>query len=322
LLRRTFRFIFVTRYKIKMEKKKPNSAKAWLLASRPKTLTGALAPVMVASALAFMNQSLNWSIALFCTLFALCMQIVANFINDLVDFKKGSDRIDRLGPKRACAQGWISTKAMTYGTIMMSIIASLLGLVLLFWGGWELIVIGGLCILFAFLYSTGPYPLSYYGFGDLLVLLFFGFIPVCTTYYLMAGTVTADAWLLGAAMGIMTDALLLLNNYRDIEEDIKSGKRTIVVRLGKEFGYRCYFATGYVAMMLVLLTSGNHLFSFIVIIIFHTRAATKLRHIDKAVTMSREARATALNKLLGQTALTIILFALSITLDSIIAYYK
>lgn len=306
----------------KMENKKPNITKAWLLASRPKTLMGALAPVVIASALAFDQNSLNWSIAIICALFAICMQIVANFINDLVDFKKGSDREDRLGPKRACAQGWISAKAMLRGSIFMSIIACVLGLTLLIWGGWQLIIIGASCVLFAFLYSVGPYPLSYYGFGDVLVLLFFGFVPVCTTYYLMCGNISGDAWLMGAAIGIMTDALLLLNNYRDIEEDIKSGKRTIVVRLGKEFGYRCYFATGYIALMLTFFTSGNHLTTLIVILFFHTRASKRFRKIDEAFDMTRQDRGKALNRLLGQTALTIILFALAVTIDSAIAYYK
>ncbi|MFA6831042.1 MAG: 1,4-dihydroxy-2-naphthoate octaprenyltransferase [Bacteroidaceae bacterium] len=304
-----------------MENKKPNITKSWILASRPKTLMGALAPVVIASALALNQLTLNWCIALICALFAICMQIVANFINDLVDFKKGSDRGDRLGPKRACAQGWISAKSMLFGSIFMSVIASLLGLTLLFWGGWELIVIGVSCILFAFLYSTGPYPLSYYGFGDILVLLFFGFVPVCTTYYLMCGNLSGDAWLMGAAIGIMTDALLILNNYRDIEEDIKSGKRTIIVRMGKEFGYRCYFATGYIALMLTFFTSGSHLTVLIVVLYLHTRASKQFRKIDEAYTMTRQEKGKALNKLLGQTALTIILFAVAVAIDSVINYY-
>ncbi len=304
-----------------MEQKKPNIIKAWLLAARPKTLMGALAPILIAGALALNQNSFNWSIFLLCALFAICMQIVANFINDLVDFKKGSDRGDRLGPKRACAQGWILPKAMLWGSIIMSIIASIIGLSLLFWGGWELIIIGVSCVLFAFLYSTGPYPLSYYGFGDVLVLLFFGFVPVCTTYYLMCGNVSGDAWLMGAAIGIMTDALLLLNNYRDFQEDIKSGKRTIVVRLGKEFGYRCYFATGYIALMLAFFTSGSHLITLIVILFFHTRASQKLRKIDESLNITRQERGKALNQLLGQTALTIILFAIAVTIDTLIAYY-
>lgn len=304
-----------------MKNKKPNITKAWLLASRPKTLIGAISPVIIASALAFSQFSLNWAVAIICALFAVCMQIVANFINDLVDFKKGSDREDRIGPKRACAQGWISAQAMLRGSIFMSFVACLLGLTLLLWGGWQLIIIGAACILFAFLYSVGPYPLSYYGFGDVLVLLFFGFVPVCTTYYLMCGNISGDAWLMGAAIGIMTDALLLLNNYRDIEEDIKSGKKTIVVRLGKEFGYRCYFATGYIALILTFFTSGSHLATLIVVLLFHTRAAQKFRKIDESINMSHQERGKALNKLLGQTSLTIILFAIAITLDNIIAYY-
>src|SRR5574344_1848086 len=157
---------------------KKNSAQAWLLAARPKTLTGALVPVLIGTALAYSDHKLMLLPAAICALFAIMMQIAANFINDYIDFKKGSDGEDRLGPLRACAQGWITPFYMKLGILVTIIMACAIGCTLLYWRGTELIAIGFTCVLFAYFYSSGPYPLSYKGFGDLLVILFFGFIPV------------------------------------------------------------------------------------------------------------------------------------------------
>ena len=155
-----------------MEEVKRNSLQAWILAARPKTLTGAVTPVLIGTALAAMDGHFHWLPALICCLFASLMQIAANFINDLFDFLKGTDREDRLGPERACAQGWISPQAMKTGIIITVALACLIGCTLLFFAGWELIIVGVLCVLFAFLYTTGPYPLSYNGWGDVLVIVF------------------------------------------------------------------------------------------------------------------------------------------------------
>ena len=153
-----------------------NSAKAWLLASRPKTLTGAAVPVMIALAMAWRDLSEataqeKFSIipAVLCLLFAFIMQIDANFINDYFDFKKGTDDEFRLGPLRACAQGWVTLPAMRYAILLTTVIACLAGLPLIIYGGWAMVGIGVLCVVFCFLYTT---HLSYLGLGDLLVLVF------------------------------------------------------------------------------------------------------------------------------------------------------
>lgn len=229
-----------------------NSWKAWVLASRPKTLTGALLPVMTGSALAFMDGKFVLLPAIICAVFAGLMQIAANFINDLFDFLKGTDREDRLGPERACAQGWISPKAMKRGIIYTLILACLTGSSLLLYGGWELILLGAVCVLFAFLYTTGPYPLSYHGWGDMLVLLFFGFIPVGGTYYVQALTITPEVIIVSLVCGLIVDTLLVVNNYRDRDADSKSGKRTIVVRFGETFGSYLYLTLGLIAALLCL----------------------------------------------------------------------
>lgn len=197
--------------------------KYWILAARPKTLTAALIPVATATALAYAEGCFRWQPALFCVLFAALMQVAANFINDLFDYLKGSDRSDRLGPERACAQGWISPRAMRGGIAVVLLAACSVGACLIPYGGTALIALGALCVVFAFLYTT---LLSYLGLGDLLVWVFFGFVPVCGTYYVQAGSLSPSVWWLAAACGLVTDTLLVLNNYRDREQDAVSGKRT------------------------------------------------------------------------------------------------
>ena len=162
---------------------KVNSFKAWVLASRPKTLSGAAVPVMIGTAMAIHDTLYDIRIvpAILCFLFAFLMQIDANFINDYFDFVKGTDDETRLGPKRACAQGWITKPAMRRGIALTTILSCIVGLPLIFYGGWQMIAVGAVCVLFCFLYTT---CMSYMGLGDVLVIVFFGFVPVCLTYYL------------------------------------------------------------------------------------------------------------------------------------------
>lgn len=231
---------------------KTNSFKAWWLAARPKTLTGAVAPVLVGGAMAFsmlyaktfgMGWQFDWedpicrkwlsnALApfLLCFLFAIVMQIDANFINDYFDFKKGADRTDRLGPERACSQGWITPNAMRIGIGAATLLSCIIGMSILLWHTQlELIIVGLMCIIFCFLYTT---RLSYMGWGDVLVLVFFGLVPVVFTHYVMTnGDWNIPLIIAGLAMGLATDNLLMVNNYRDRYQDKISGKRTIVVRI-------------------------------------------------------------------------------------------
>lgn len=230
-----------------METVKRNSLYAWLLASRPKTLTGAVGPVIVGTALAVADGCFQWLPALVCCLFACLMQIAANFINDLFDYLKGTDRADRLGPERACAQGWISPDAMKTGIGVTICLACLIGCIVLFYAGWELVLVGIVCVIFAFLYTT---RLSYLGWGDALVVVFFGFVPVGGTYYVQAHTVTPDVAVAALICGLVTDTLLVVNNYRDREQDALSGKRTLIVRWGEPFGRYLYLSLGVVAWLL------------------------------------------------------------------------
>lgn len=236
---------------------KKNSLKAWILASRPQTLSGALVPVILSGALVWRSPQVtfSWSLFLLCLAFAALMQIAANMINDLVDYLKGSDREDRLGPERACQMGWISPGAMKKGIFLVIFLAALAGIMMLLTassrmplGGWELVATGAACFLFAALYTT---HLSYLGLGDLLVVIFFGLVPVVMTWYVQAGYISSSSLLLGLLTGIMTDTLLLVNNIRDINEDRKSGKKTLVVRLGLKTSQILYLAAGIIPVLML-----------------------------------------------------------------------
>ncbi len=235
---------------------KTNSPYAWLLAARPKTLTGAVIPVLIGTALAVADNRFQAIPALLCLLFACAMQVAANFINDLYDYRKGTDREDRLGPERACAQGWITPRGMSLGILLVLLAACLIGcgLIWMCWKqlpyhGWELIALGAVCVVFAFLYTT---RLSYWGWGDLLVLVFFGLVPVAGTYYVQAYALTTDVLIASLACGLTIDTLLVVNNYRDREQDAVSGKQTLIVRFGEIFGRYLYLGLGIASTLLCL----------------------------------------------------------------------
>lgn len=292
-----------------MEKVKCNSLRAWILAARPKTLTGAITPVIIGIALAAMDGQFSVIPSAICILFACLMQIAANFINDLFDYLKGSDREDRLGPERACAQGWISAGAMKVGILVTVIIACLVGSTLLFYAGWELIIVGLLCVLFAFLYTTGPYPLSYNGWGDALVILFFGFIPVGGTYYVQTLTWTTDVTIASLACGLIVDTLLVVNNYRDRDADLKSGKKTVIVRFGEPFGRYLYLMLGILASWLCIwFAIDGHIYAAILpqlYLIAHLRTWERMVKIRSG---------KKLNSILGETSRNMLLFGLLLSI--------
>lgn len=288
-----------------MEQVRTHSLKAWMLAARPKTLTGAATPVLLGCALAHADGGFHLLPAGLCFLFAFLMQIDANLINDYFDFLKGSDREDRLGPERACAQGWITLPAMKRGIALTTLLACLSGLCLLHYGGWEMIPVGLLCVVFAFLYTAGPYPLAYHGWGDVLVIVFFGFIPVGCTYYVMCHAWTGSVTIVSLACGLLIDTLLMVNNYRDREQDRESGKKTLVVRLGEQAGERLYLGLGVVAALLCLLLAAHG----------HPTAALlpQLYLIPHFLTWRRMVRihqGKALNRILGETSRNMLLFGI------------
>ena len=208
--------------------------KKWFIAARPKTLFVSLAPVIMASSLAYYNDTFKILPAVICAVFAMLAQITSNFINDYSDVVKGSDRADRMGPERAVATGLISAKSMLRATIVTISIALLLGLTLIYWGGFILLPVGLLVAVFAFAYSCGPYPLSYHGLGDIAVIVFFGIVPVVFTYYVQSMQFSSEVFFISLALGILASTLLIVHNYRVMETDKLSRKNTTVVLFGRE----------------------------------------------------------------------------------------
>ena len=223
-----------------------NSIHAWWLAIRPRTLSGAAVPVAVALAAAWANGSLQALPACCCMLFALLMQIEANLVNDYIDGKQGRDNEDRLGPPRACASGWVTPSAMRRAIAIVLLPACLCGLPLIHYGGAGMVAVGLACVVFCFLYTT---LLARKAMGDLLVLVFFGLVPVCLTYYIQTHTLPLYVVSLALAIGCYTDCLLLVNNYRDMAQDEACGKITLAVLLGHRRTELAYLLCGLAALL-------------------------------------------------------------------------
>ena len=284
---------------------KQDSWQAWLLAARPKTLTGAMVPVMIGLALAWTDGKeygddvFNTVAAMLCALFAMIMQIDANFINDFYDYAKGNDdAATRLGPLRACTQGWVKIDSMKKAIASTTILACLVGLPLVYYGGLEMILIGLLCVVFCFLYTT---HLSYIGLGDVLVLVFFGIVPVCITYYIQLHTMTWEVFLASIACGLVIDGLLMVNNYRDRENDERDGKRTLVVEIGENSAERFYLCLGITAVLLgITFWVNGHVLAFVLPVLYlllHTFTWLKMKRINHGKELNICLEETARNML-------------------------
>lgn len=228
-----------------------NRLRAWFEAARPKTLPASVSPVLLGCALAYYDGYSTASITVLCFLVAVFAQIASNFANDYFDYKKGADNEDRLGPERAVAQGWITPKAMLAGTFITLGLACLSGLVLVCLTDWRLIFIGIAIALCVLAYSAGPFPLAYNGLGDICVLLFYGVIPVCFTYYVQTMSFSLLTFLLSIAVGLLSVNILVVNNYRDYSQDKAAGKRTTIVLFGKRFGRFFYVVNNILAFILI-----------------------------------------------------------------------
>ncbi len=304
-------------YKGKMKEKmgkdtvRLNSFKAWWLAARPKTLSGAAVPVMIGVALAWgdpWETSVQFSVwaAMLCFLFAFAMQIDANFVNDLFDFLNGTDdKKLRLGPPRACTEGWVTPKAMKKAICLTTVLACLLGLPLVCYGGWVMIAVGALCVLFCFLYTT---HFARLGLGDVLVLVFFGVVPVCLTYYLQMHSCPFRVIVVSLACGLVIDGLLIVNNFRDRDTDRAVGKLTLVVRLGEAHSLSLYMALGVVACLMGLVFVPTRPFASVFPLVYlalHIATCRKMRRIGSG---------KALNACLADTARNIFVYGLTMAL--------
>lgn len=208
--------------------------KNWLLAARPKTLTAAVVPVVATTALAYsIKGEVLWWIAALALLASLFIQVGTNFVNDVVDFKKGTDSHDRLGPARVTHSRIFTESQVWRGAFVSFALATLCGLPLVIYGGWPILLIGLVSIFFGYAYTGGPFPLSYWGLGDIFVVLFFGLVPCLGLWYLFDGTYfSKEVMILGLQVGLHCAVLIAINNLRDIESDRRAGRRTWPVLFG------------------------------------------------------------------------------------------
>jgi 1,4-dihydroxy-2-naphthoate octaprenyltransferase len=235
---------------------RPGSLQAWILASRPQTLTAALVPVLVGTAVAQASGGLRVGPALAALFGAFMIQIATNFANDVFDAEKGADTHERLGPTRAVQSGLLTNRQVRVGMLVTIALAIVAGLYLTAIGGYPIVIIGVLSVLSGVAYTGGPFPLGYNGLGDVFVMIFFGFVAVCGTAYVQLGSVPPLAWLASIPVGAIATAVLVVNNVRDRSTDVKAGKRTLAVRFGRRFGvieYVLLFVVAYAAPVVALL---------------------------------------------------------------------
>jgi 1,4-dihydroxy-2-naphthoate octaprenyltransferase len=205
----------------------------WLLASRPKTLPAAASGVITGTALALRDGHFRFGPALAALFVALLLQIGSNLANDVYDYERGADAGERHGPMRVTQAQLLSPAQVKAGMWVVFGLSALLGLYLAFVAGWVVFLIGLAAILSAIAYTGGPFPLGYYGLGDLFVFIFFGVAAVAGTYFVQAGTVSAQAWWMSLPIGWLIVDILVVNNLRDITADRAAGKHTLAVRFGE-----------------------------------------------------------------------------------------
>ncbi len=209
--------------------------KIWLLAARPKTLWAGITPVVIGGALA-LDIGRFHLLSFFAALSgSILIQIGANFANDLFDFLKAADDENRLGPTRVTQTGLVTLQEMKTATIVVFVLSAFVGFYLVYRGGVPILIIGLTSILFAVLYTAGPYPLGYIGLGELFVLIYYGPVAVAGTFYVMALKLNWISVLAGIPPGMISAAILTVNNLRDADNDQRSGKKTLAVRFGKTF---------------------------------------------------------------------------------------
>lgn len=238
------------------EKNTSHSFQAWVTASRPKTLPAAAAAVVMGSALAWHDSSLQPAAAVVCLLCALLLQIASNLANDVFDFERGADTPDRLGPTRVTQSGILTPRQVKTGLAVVLTLASALGLYLVYLGGLPILLIGAAAAAAAVAYTGGPFPLGYHGLGEIMVFLFFGFASVTGTYYVQTGDVSPASLWLAIPPGAIITAILVVNNLRDLENDRAAGKRTLAVRIGEtgtKVEYAALLAAAYAAVPLSVL---------------------------------------------------------------------
>jgi len=278
----------------------------WILAARPKTLTASIAPVLMGTTLAYYTGNIHVFITIVTFIAALAIQIGANYANDYFDFQKGVDSTSRIGPRRMTQSGMVQPIEMRNAFIISFSIAVILGIILLFRGGWPIFWIGIISIICAVLYTGGPLPFGSRGMGDIFVLIFFGPVAVGGTYYLQTLGINFTVILAGFAPGLISAAILAVNNLRDVRSDTETGKRTLAVIHGVDFVRMEYFYSITIACFIpfiLVIINWSHWYILIISGIIYVLALPLFHkvnhgHIDKS-----------LNFVLGATSFLLILYA-------------
>ncbi len=218
---------------------------------RLRTLPVSVAGVLAACGYAVGDDCFDWLPALLCLLFAVLCQIASNFANEYFDYRAGRDRVGREGPRRGVTEGDITPKAMLDATLRTLSIAAGVGMCLTLWGGLWLIPVGLAVGLGVFAYSAGPWPLSTHCLGEVAVVVFFGIVPVNLTYYIMASQWSMPVFLGSVAIGLMGANVLIVNNYRDADDDRAVGKHTLATVFGRRLMPWLYVANAVAAVLLM-----------------------------------------------------------------------
>lgn len=208
----------------------------WVQAARPWTLGVAISPILMGTIIAHTESGIHWLAALAALLGGVFIQIGTNLANDYFDFKKGADTASRVGPQRVTQSGLIAPETVKKGFIACFGISFLLGIYLVYLGGWPIVAIGLVSLLMGVIYTGGPFPLAYHGLAELPAFLFFGPIACATTTYVQTGSWSTSSLIAGVSAGFFSVALLSINNLRDYQEDRKVGKHTLIAIFGRRFG--------------------------------------------------------------------------------------
>lgn len=278
----------------------------WSQAIRPKTLWAAVAPVFVGTAMAVSDGGFHAPSAVAALLFAVLVQVGTNLCNDYADFKKGADTEERQGPIRVTQAGLLTPEIVLRGAVLVFALALLVSGYLVWRGGFILAVLAVLAVLSGVLYTAGPYPLGYLGLGDLFVLVFFGPVAVGATHYVQARYVSHLAVVAGLGAGLLSVAILVVNNLRDADTDAKAGKRTLAVRFGRGFArgeyVACILGAAMVPLALVLHTR-EHIYALATLVMLPLAWPA----VRKVLTSDR---GHVLNPVLGQTAKLLLIYSL------------
>lgn len=292
-----------------------SSIGVWLNAARPKTLPAAISPVILGIALAWDAGAFHFPAALCALLGAILIQIAANYANDYYDYIKGADAGERLGPVRATQAGLVKPAQMKRAMITVLGLASLSGLYLVYRGGWPILVIGLLSMLFAVLYTAGPYPLGYIGAADLFVLIFFGPVAVAGTYYVQAMHLPWTPVWIGLGPGLLSVAILTVNNLRDVNQDRLSGKKTLAVRFGVWYARVQYILCIIIAVIILPVAAAvhsSHILACVAIL-----AAAPAGYCVRVILT--DTNGAALNDCLARTGKTLLLYSLLFSLGWVLS---